>query len=291
MARGEVLETWEKLAAVVQNARFAHGLTRAELTELADVSESQLVAIESGQPVDDHEAIRRVLATLDVIPVVLPFPIDDDAAAERARAWELVKRVQELDPPMGRYLRSRPASRDGIRALVVLDVDGVINRLPGIYGEQRERTQLATGPGGLKFYLDVDLEIAQALDEQVRRPGVALAWLTTWGRDVDNLIHGVLDGKYLTTGFVLAERAASKYVAGTWKMDALVSFLEELGDPATPFVWADDDAVAWAQDIRDFGNAVIGREPRLLFNPFSHVGLTMDDVVTIAEFIDEHTHG
>ena len=291
MTHREILGTWEQLAAVVEKAQLTHGLTRAELTELADVSARQLIAVESGQKVDDHEAIRRVLAALDVVAVVLPFPVDDDAVAERARAWELVKRAQELDPPMGRYLRHRPTSRDGIRALVVLDIDGVINRLPAAFGEQRERTQLATGPGGLKFYLDVDLEIVRALDKQVRRPGVALTWLTTWGRDVDNLLHEILDGKYLTTGFVLAERAASRYVAGTWKMDALVSFLEELGDPAMPFVWADDDAVAWAQGIRDFGNAVIGREPRLLFNPFSHVGLTLDDVSAIAEFIDEHTHG
>ena len=232
-----------------------------------------------------------MLAALDIIPVVLPFPVDDDAAAERARAWGLVKMVQELEPPMGRYLRPRPASRDGIRALVVLDVDGVINRLPAAFGEQQERTQLATGPGGLKFYLDVDLEIARALDEQVRRPGVALAWLTTWGRDVDNLLHEVLAGKCLTTGFVLAERAAARFVPASWKMESLVSFLEELGDPAMPFVWADDDAVSWALDGRDFGNAVIGRDPRLLFSPHPSVGLTPDDVEAIARFTSENANG
>ena len=279
MARGEILGTWEKLAAVVQNGRFKVGLNRAGLAEHAAVSEEFLIAIESGGRTDDRDGILRVCAALGITVYGLPIPMEDQAR-ERARQWELLQRALSVDPPTGRFLRPRPTAPDGTHVLVVLDFDGVLNRLPELFEPVRPGRQPVRGPDGRKFSVDVDLVVVQALDEQVRRPGVSLAWLTSWGRAIDNVIDEVLGGKYLIGGYVLAERLASRFVAGSWKMDALVSHIDEVGDPA--FVWADDNAVRLAMGDRDFANGVIGREPRLLLSTASSFGLTLEDVEAIA---------
>ena len=101
------------------------------------------------------------------------------------------------------------------------------------------------------------------------------------------VIEELFDGKYLAGGYILAERLTSRYVAGSWKMDALVSHLAEVGDP--PFVWADDDAVRRAMGDYEFSCGVIGREPRLLMPLASSFGLLRRDVADVATFIDEQT--
>ena len=164
------LHTWERLAAVLQNERIARGLTRGRLAELAGVSEALIVNLESGSHSDDREATLRIFAAFDIAALALPIPLDDQAQ-ERAQQWNLLKRAEVLDPPIGRYLRPRPSLPDGTRVVVALDIDGVLNRLPSLFGPPRPDRPTVTGPHGEQLPIDVSMELVRTLDEQVRRLG------------------------------------------------------------------------------------------------------------------------
>ena len=277
--------TWQELSAAVLAGRTQERISCQHLADRAGVPVELLETMEFGGRTDDRAGLIRILEELGIDARTLPIP-DADRAGERARQWQLTKRAQELDPPSGQYLRPRPESSEGAKVVVALDLDGVLNRLPALSGSPRPGRQPVIGPAGERFKVDVSKMVARALDKQIRRPGVGLAWLTSWGRAVDHLLDEVLGGRYLTGGYVLAERLSFRYVAASWKMDALVSHLLEIGSPA--FCWADDDAVDIANQDLEFQLGVIASGPRLLFSPISSVGLTLDDVDQIGAFIDEH---
>jgi hypothetical protein len=163
--------------------------------------------------------------------------------------------------------------------LIVLDVDGVLNRLPA---DQDERATHVTRSDGRSFPIRVDRAVIAALDEQVRRPGVRLGWLTTWGKDVDRLVSDAFNGM-LSDGYVIAERPDEIFVAMDWKLRALLLHLEEQGYP--PYVWADDDAVNAALLFRPAFKMEMARE-RLLFDTDAERGLTLSDVEKIRQFLD-----
>ncbi|TIH32283.1 hypothetical protein D4765_15695 [Subtercola vilae] len=131
------------------------------------------------------------------------------------------------------------------------------------------------------FPIHVDLEVVRALDELVQRPNVALAWLTTWGRDVDLFIEGPLRG-LLSGGYVI-ERTHP--YASDWKLRALIEHQVELGRPA--YVWVDDVAIGEARLLRpDFIRGPVPAGGRLLIETNPTVGLTLDQVDEIRRFID-----
>ena len=277
--------TWEEVSAAVLGGRAHKRITRQHLADLADVPVELLESLERRGRVDDRAGLVRVLKEFGIEARTLPIP-DADQVKERSRQWQLTKRAQELDPPSGQYLRPRPESSEGAKVVVALDLDGVLNRLPSLSGPPRSGRQPVIGPSGERLRVDVSKTVARALDNQVRRPGVSLAWLTSWGRAVDHILDEILGGQYLTSGYVLAERLSSRYVAASWKLDALTSHLLDLGSPA--YSWADDDAVDLADLDPEFRLGVIGGGPRLLLSPVGSVGLTLDDVGRIGAFIDEH---
>ena len=277
--------TWQELSAAVLAGRTEWRVTRKHLADRAGVPVALLGHLERGGRTDDRAGLVRILEELGIDARTVPIP-DEHRVGERARQWSLVKRAQELDPPSGQYLRPRPASSEGANVVVVLDLDGVLNRLPELSGSRKRSRQPVMGPTGERLRVDVSKSVARALDKQIRRPGVSLGWLTSWGRAVDHVLDEVFDGKYLTGGYVLAERLSFRYVAASWKMDALASHLLDLGSPA--YCWADDDAVDLADLDPEFRLGVIAGGPRLLLSPVGSVGLTLDDVGRIGAFIDEH---
>lgn len=175
------------------------------------------------------------------------------------------------------------------QVFVILDVDGVLNQLVTPQGE---------GPGwhwverrsGKGYWIHVDREIIKALDEQLLRPGVSLGWLTTWDIDVDRLIAGPFEGR-LSGGHVIAARPDDIFVPIDWKLRALLIHLDELGNP--PYAWADDDAVNEALLFRPSFADGTGRGggERLLLPTDKEVGLTLDDVDQLREFIDRFAPG
>ena len=276
---------WEEISAAVLAGRVKERISCQHLADRAGVPVELLESLELGGRTDDRAGLVRILEELGIDARTVPIP-DADRVGERARQWSLVKRAQELDPPMGKYLRPRPESSGGSHVVVALDIDGVLNRLLALSGSRRPGRQPVIGPTGERFKVDVSIRVMRALDEQITRPGVGLAWLTSWGRAVDHVLDEVFDGKYLTGGYVLAERLSFRYVAASWKMDALASHLLDLGSPA--YCWADDDAVDLADLDPEFRLGVIAGGPRLLLSPVGSVGLTLDDVGRIEAFIDEH---
>ncbi|MBC7763530.1 MAG: hypothetical protein H7201_17430 [Candidatus Saccharibacteria bacterium] len=163
--------------------------------------------------------------------------------------------------------------------LIVLDVDGVLNRLPA---NQDEPAVPVTRRDGRSFPIRVDRAVIAALDEQVQRPGVRLGWLTTWGEDLDRLVIDAFN-EMLSGGYVIAERPDEIFVPMDRKLRALLVHLEELGNP--PYVWADDDAVNAALLFRPtFAIDTAGK--RLLFDTDPEAGLTLEQVAAIETFID-----
>ena len=63
------------------------------------------------------------------------------------------------------------SSKQAPDALIVLDVDGVLNRL---VSDQNEPAISVTRRNGTSFPIRVDLEVIAALENQVQRPGVRI---------------------------------------------------------------------------------------------------------------------
>ena len=166
---------------------------------------------------------------------------------------------------------------------IVLDVDGVLNRLPG---QQDTPSLLVTRRDGKNFPIRVDLAVMAALNELVQPPGVRLGWLTTWGSDVDHLFADAFDGM-LASGQVVTERPDEIFVPMDWKLRALLIHLEHRAHPR--YVYADDDAVNAALLFNPESTGDSAKE-RLLFDPDPTIGLTVANVRQVQEFMDRADH-
>jgi hypothetical protein len=160
---------------------------------------------------------------------------------------------------------------------MVLDVDGTISR---IYSDE-EYDAHRDEPDWYQP-LPLDEAVIDALDEQARRPGVEVAWLTSWGpsqESIDSLVHGLhLRGR-------LAGSAVPwiNFPRRGWRSRSLLTYVEQIRPHAV--IWADDLAPG---SIRRRIDERIGT-PRLVIRPHVHVGLTMDHVDRIRAFINQHT--
>jgi hypothetical protein len=171
--------------------------------------------------------------------------------------------------------------------LIALDVDGVLNRIPESRVAPVDAVWIVRR-NGEGYWIDAPHDVLKALDGQLRRPGVQLGWLTTWGDDVDLLVEGAFAG-LLAGGNVIASRPDEIFVPIDWKLRALLEHLDQIGNPS--YVWADDDAVAEALLFRPSFADSSGRGggPRLLIDTAPQTGLTMSDVDRIRAFIDTHS--
>lgn len=174
----------------------------------------------------------------------------------------------------------RPDAPMPSTVLFILDVDGVLNKLPT---HQNSPSTPVTDRHGRTYPMRIiDIEILDALEKITMRPNVSLAWLTTWGKDVQLLVDGLFQGR-LDHGHILAERPDQIFVASDWKLRALLLHLETLHNP--PIIWADDDAINAALMLRpDFAKRTDMK--RLLLDPNPEVGLTLRDIEEIGEFLD-----
>jgi hypothetical protein len=188
---------------------------------------------------------------------------------------------------MSDLLTARPTSPSpDLRMLVVLDVDGVLNTfVPGELAADRELRHgyWVTPEGRDPIHIQTNAEIIAALDEQLRRPGVQLGWLTTWAGDLEALITEAFRGR-LAGGYVIAGRPEGTYVPEDWKHRALLEHLDEIGKPA--YIWADDDAVALS--LMTQPEYAAATNDRLLIDATPTTGITVDEVQQIADFITEH---
>jgi y4mF family transcriptional regulator len=81
------IDTVERLAQVVHQARKERGLTQAELAERAEVGRRFIVDIESGHPRAEIGKVMRLLRALDLRPRAIPampnWAFDDDGTLKR----------------------------------------------------------------------------------------------------------------------------------------------------------------------------------------------------------------
>lgn len=160
-----------------------------------------------------------------------------------------------------------------LRVLIVLDLDGTIARMHRS-DEPRPRDSHRASS------LPLDEAVVRALDGQARRPGVGLAWLTTWTRNqsevealVQHLFHGRLRGEHVPW---------VNWPNRGWRMRSLLAFIDARAPEAV--VWADDQAPNyWPRR-----SGAYAKVPRLVLRPDKYVGLTTQDVDRIRSFLSEH---
>jgi transcriptional regulator with XRE-family HTH domain len=71
----EYMHTLGRLGQVVSEERHALHLSVAELAEMSDVAASLIISIEAGTAQPDLKGVRRVLRSLGVKPLALPFDL------------------------------------------------------------------------------------------------------------------------------------------------------------------------------------------------------------------------
>ena len=171
------------------------------------------------------------------------------------------------------FLVDPSGSGADVRGLVCLDFDGVLNKIgPG----RRDRLPHVV-ENGRSWGIDLGTAIVARLDAVIQRPGIWLAWTTTWGSQI-SLVRPLFNG-HLEGGFVAAERPQGFYVDIGWKEQAVLRLAEQF--PDAKLAWIDDTAVP--ESFR-FGNATLRLHNALLIAPDSAKGLQMDEIATVEEY-------
>lgn len=173
-----------------------------------------------------------------------------------------------LDPP-----RPGISRLDGI---VILDVDGCINRLD----DSVDRSTLPTVDGDSGRDLPIDLiddEVIEALHSALS-PTVRICWLTTWSWRVARL-EPLLGGR-LSGGFIGGEPPHGTFVPESWKLVAATKIREAW--PLSRCAWIEDESVPQSLQ-RGTGSSLWADD--LLVAPRSEIGLTLDDARRVAEHI------
>lgn len=162
--------------------------------------------------------------------------------------------------------------------LVVLDVDGTVSPIPPQNYGKDERWQARYQ---WRSSMPFDDEMIAALDAQVARPGVSLAWLTSWPEYLlDNLVENALGGR-LRGSYISPDPIPFGGIA--WRTRSVFAHLATVGNPAV--IWADDMQPKSGLSVRfdQAGHA----KPRLFIRPQKQVGITRHDVDRIRRFIDD----
>lgn len=161
--------------------------------------------------------------------------------------------------------------------LIVLDVDGTISR---IY-RQDEYAEHRDDPDWYEW-LPLDEAVVDALDVVAQRPGIQIAWLTSWAPNQDYLDH-FIDGPRLRgrlhgdcVPWIDSSRRG-------WRARSLLAYAERVRPHA--LVWADDRAPRSVSATIDERLGI----PRLVLRPHVNVGLTNAHVERVRAFVDEHT--
>ena len=191
----------------------------------------------------------------------------------------MTKTARKNDEPMERpFLSEAPEPGADVRGIICLDFDGVLNKLG--QGSRDRLPQVISD--GRSWGIDLDPNILTRLDAVVQRPGIWLAWTTTWGAQVAlvrPLFNGCLEG-----GFVAVERPPGIYVDIGWKETAVLALAQQF--PNAKLAWIDDTAVPEAFIS---GTATRELSQALLIAPDSFEGLQLKDIAEIDEFF--HNEG
>lgn len=279
-----------------------------ELSRTADALQEQaaevVVALHQRQKADgadEHELVRRIGAVWEWYMAV---PRERDpmiVARERLRSLQGYLEERTINDPVGvlgpvpaagftfppnyAALKPRPAPEKLAlaRVVLILDVDGVLVRLPPGEGVRLLHT---VDEEGNPWDLDVfDLVPLDDILEEFPAPELEVAFLSSWATDphtLDQLIDR-LPNHVLRNNWILGGRAHEP--DDLWKLHA-VKELEAQLSPDTALAWVDDRLrslqaldPAWAADTS---------RPRLLLSPHPETGLLPGDLRRLRAFVQEH---
>ncbi|MFF7292035.1 hypothetical protein ACFY9N_05810 [Microbacterium sp. NPDC008134] len=174
------------------------------------------------------------------------------------------------------------------RIVIALDIDGVLSRqiddvelqhAPDDYADVSFGAAWVDDHQGTTRLLHTAPAVTVELDEIVQPTGVQLLWVTAAPRFVPRAVELAFGGR-LADGVVLVD----EHGQSNWKMVVLLDYLESVGSPA--FVWADNSAIEFAFRVSPaFRGGDIGPRQRLLISPDPAIGLTLDDVEVIRDFV------
>jgi hypothetical protein len=157
---------------------------------------------------------------------------------------------------------------------VLLDVDGVLNAVPGMTDDWDDWQQgQATG-----FRITWSPTVVSFIRRLAETPGVEVAWLSTWAELANKHLCSLLD----LPQCLVAGAPPWREEHGWWKLDVARRLWDQT---QTPFVWIDDDlgdgydggAAAWIGSLNGDG---IGIRPDL------RRGLTPRLINAIEEFVE-----
>lgn len=178
----------------------------------------------------------------------------------------------------GPFVRDPPRPGiDQVDGALLLDVDGVLN----ILGDAEDQSGLPSVTGSRGRPLPINMisgEILDVLEHTLRRPGVWLGWLTTWGSSVASL-EKILGGR-LSGGFVVAERPSGYYAPADWKYKGAFQFAEK--HPRASVAWVDDDAIPITLQTRSLSSQLSGL---VRITPQPDVGLTLSHARQIEKLL------
>lgn len=186
---------------------------------------------------------------------------------------------EELIPAVVEH-RGRRALSAAERAVIFLDVDGVLNRFPGLGSVPRRadefddfRTARCNG-----FPITFSAKMGQRLE----RLDAQIVWATTW--EHDDLANKEIAPLFGWPRLPVLHRGDHDERAGRfgwWKASAVQAYLEE---HPRPFVWIDDDLAASVAG-GDVAWLATCEQPRLLVSP--ELGLLPSQLDEIERFLDE----
>lgn len=159
---------------------------------------------------------------------------------------------------------------------MVLDVDGTISRV----FRDHEYDEHLDDPGWARV-LPLDEPVIDALDDQAGRPGVEVAWLTSWASNDAEL-------DWLTNGSPLRGRLTGALVPWAdwprngWRSRSFLAYVEQARPNAV--IWADDRAASGTARRIETRFGI----PHLILRPQLHVGLTDEHVRRVRDFLDAH---
>lgn len=179
------------------------------------------------------------------------------------------------------HVRPRPPILGLGSCILLLDVDGVLNQLDNRTAPEHCSVRTMHGT---KYPINFDPAIISALDQTIQDFSIEVAWLTTWGPNVETLLDQALDGQ-LSGGYVLEKMPKGRHgaVPADWKLNAIIQNVTPLN---TRWAWADDEAIDVAtRSSPGFSDgSLTGTAPRLLLPCSPSKGITFQQVEQLAAF-------
>lgn len=183
----------------------------------------------------------------------------------------------------------------GIKNFVFCDFDDVLNFFPQTYNKKLDdvhphRAQFTTRVDFKKYKINYDLDVLQELNTILQKPDTILVWLTSWRKHVQ-LVSTSMNITTSQPEIVLNYKDTGHHVAD--KTDAMKTILAKIEKHfhdnnidynSLSFVWLDDKAVP----SKNFRAQILGKFDQnfLLIQPFENIGLTMNHMTEIKNFLN-----